>query len=307
MRIPREIEAGTTYHVISRFVDERFLLRDDDDRDLYLRLLGHAVEYSDWLCVAYAMMSNHIHLDLFAGEAPLGDLLKRVNSPFARLLNERHHGRGPVFAERADAWAIRPAHEAKLIAYIHNNPVRARVVEHARDSSWTSHRAYVGLAARPKWLAVEHGFASCGVPPTEFDAWVESTVEENRVEGINAIQRAVHRRGAVEPGTPHASPTWVPLVARPHARVRPDPREVLAEVALSLGIEATRFAGRTPDKYLVDARRVTVQTGLAVGLTRSDMATALGLSRQAAAKLAAAELPPALRAVVAYVASRLTK
>ncbi len=307
MRIPRQIDPGTTYHVISRFIDERFLLRDDEDRCLYLDLLGPALERSDWMCLAHALMSNHIHLDLVAGEQALGDLLKRVNSPFARLLNERHHGRGPVFAERADAWSIRPAHEAKLIAYIHNNPVRAHVVEHARDSTWTSHRAYVGLAVRPKWLAIEQGFARCGVPPSEFDAWVNSTVEANRVEGIAEIQRALHRRGALEPATPLANPTCVPLVARLHARVRPDPREVVASVAAALGVEARRFGGRATDRDLVWARRVTVQTGLAVGLTRSDMATALGLSRQAAAKLAAVELPSHLLAVVAYVASRLTK
>ena len=43
---------------------------------------------------------------------------------------------------------------AALIAYVHNNPVRAGIVNEAAHSAWTSHRAYLGAAASAEWLDV---------------------------------------------------------------------------------------------------------------------------------------------------------
>jgi hypothetical protein len=40
-----------------------------------------------------------------------------------------------------------------LLRYVHNNPVRAGIVERASESSWSSHRAYLGLEFCPPWLA----------------------------------------------------------------------------------------------------------------------------------------------------------
>jgi hypothetical protein len=40
----------------------------------------------------------------------------------------------------------------ELIRYVHNNPVRAGLAARASESSWSSHRAYLGLEACPSWL-----------------------------------------------------------------------------------------------------------------------------------------------------------
>src|SRR5882672_7702845 len=128
---------------IARCIDREWLIANDEDRALYLRLLGSAVTRSDWLCFAYSLMSNHIHLGFVGGRVPLGSLLKRVNSPFARWTNANVDRIGPMFADRPAAWEIRRANVGRLIAYIHNNPVRAGVVASAAESSWTSHHAYI--------------------------------------------------------------------------------------------------------------------------------------------------------------------
>ena len=48
----------------------------------------------------------------------------------------------------------------ELIRYVHNNPVRAGVVERASESDWSSHRAYLGLAPTPDWLATDAVFGA---------------------------------------------------------------------------------------------------------------------------------------------------
>ena len=50
----------------------------------------------------------------------------------------------------------------RLIAYHHNNPVKAKVVRSAGDSDWTSHGLYAGTAAPLDWIDVELGLILSG-------------------------------------------------------------------------------------------------------------------------------------------------
>jgi hypothetical protein len=287
MRIARQQTPGVVHHVISRFVDRTWLLSDDLQRDRYLHLLGRALRRSDWRCLAYALMSNHLHFAVVAGAEPMDSWTKRVNSPFANWMNARHGRLGPVFADRPAAFAMRPRAEGSLIAYIHNNPVRAGVVARARDCTWTSHPSYVGAALAPDWLHIDEGLARCGVTASEFDAWVAGDTTTREALNLAAVNRAARTYGALYVATPTIEPTEVPLVARPFARIRPDPREVLRGVEQVTGIPVSAFASRRKEPPLVEARRVAVHAGKRLGLTGSDMAAALGIGRQTAARLSA--------------------
>jgi len=161
MRTARFNVPGVVYHVISRFVDRDWILDDDSERHCFLDLLGRALRKSDWRCLAYAVMSNHIHLAMLAGYDPLSSWAKPTNAGFARWLNHRRGRLGPIYADRPRDFAVLPANERLLIAYIHNNPVRAGVVSTARESTWTSHRHYLA-DTHPTWLDAADGLARAG-------------------------------------------------------------------------------------------------------------------------------------------------
>jgi len=71
---------------------------------------------------------------------------------------------GPVFASRFRTVAIAGDSPAALIAYVHNNPVRAGLVTRAEDSEWSGHRALVGPKPPPPWLDVDLALGVCGLP-----------------------------------------------------------------------------------------------------------------------------------------------
>jgi hypothetical protein len=307
MRIARQVAAGVVHHVISRFVDRSWFLTDEVERERYLHLLGRSLRRSDWRCLAYALMSSHLHFAMVAGEDPLETWTKRVNSPFANWMNARHGRLGPVFADRPATFAVRPEVEQRLIAYIHNNPVRAGVVSRARDCSWTSHPMYVRSRLAPSWLHVDEGIALCQVEPSAFDSWVAADVATAEAPDLLAISRAARKRGALHVATPTVSPTDVPLVARPFARIRPDPREVVAVVAQVTGVPTTAFASRRPEQDLVEARRIAVHAAKLLGLTGSEIGAALGVGRQTASRLGGIECTPGQRAVLEVVIRRLAR
>jgi REP element-mobilizing transposase RayT len=308
MRIARYTEPALCHHIISRFVDREWFFREREERENYLRLLGRAVLESDWLCLAYALMSNHIHLALIAGTSTLESWIKRVNGPFAHWMNRRHGRLGPMFAHRPKSPGIEPSDEGRVIAYVHNNPVNAGVVARARDSDWTSHAAYAGLVEPPRWLSRDVGLARSGFAddPNGFDAWVDGQAGDEMPElELETIRRAVRRRGALELATPRlSSPPVVPLVARPFAHLRPDPRRLMKIVADVLGLEIGVLCSGRRDPRATSGRHVAVHSGKSLGMVGSQIAAALGISEQAVSRIGRIPLDETLRTVCAVVVGR---
>lgn len=283
MRIARQIIPDVHYHLIWRFVDRTWFFTDDDERALYLRLLGRAVGQSDWHCTAYALMSNHIHIAAIAGRQSLASWSKRVNSPFAHWMNRRHDRIGPVMADRPRSYAMKSEREAYVVAYIHNNPVRAGLVGTALDSSWTSHRYYVHGKA-PAWLETELALERLGFRGGEdFELWVNQTPGESGKVPTRDVRRAAKKRGAIEVATPGND--LVPLVRRSFGFLRPDPTFVVRAAADAVQIRHNELCSRRRSPAIIDGRAVAVRAAETIGIAPSDIACALAVSGAAVSQI----------------------
>ena len=304
MRTARITTRDYVHHVISRFVDERWFIHNDAERAHYLLLLGRALAESDWLCVAFAIMSNHIHLGLVAGRSTLDSLLRSVNSPFAEWMNTQYNRRGPMFADRAASPCIQHRDVARVIAYIHNNPVKAGVVARARDSHWTSHRAYLGLQTIP-WLACADGLRRGGFDDAaQFDAWVDAQQNDDLPElELERMRRRARQRGGIELGTPTRDGP-IPLIAHPGAHIRVDPRRLVEITCDVFGVAIDVLCSKVQTGRSVDARRVVAHAGKALGLSGSWIAAALGLSPQLVSARQHERLAPNLEVLARLVVSR---
>jgi hypothetical protein len=237
-------------------------------------------------------MSSHLHLAMIAGARRAESWLKRTHVPFATWMKERYEGLGVLFAGRPKMIAVHGEEKVRdLLAYIHNNPVRGGVVRHADETDWTSHRAYLGRARAPAWLAVGEGLRRAGIDdPAAFHAFVvasedvEHFAETDRI--LAAVARKVHRRGGVEVATPEIGErTSIPLVARPFAGIRPDPRAVVEVVTGMMGLHREAAFGRhRPEAILV--RRYIITVGLMMGLTLAELSAATGISKSSGSRLA---------------------
>lgn len=305
-RTVRVATPGVVQHVISRFVDKRWELAGDEERREYLRRLGRALATSDWRCLAYCLMSNHLHFAMMAGEQPLASWALRVNPAFSRWLNKRHDRLGPVLANRPANYNIAPDRIARTVAYIHNNPVTAGVVEGARDSDWSSHRAYLGLDEAPRWLDVSMGMQLMGVKSkNSFDKLVVSSVGVHWAEPDHTVVRSKARqRGAVEVGSAFVSESVeFPLLARPFAAVPARIEDVLLIASNTLGVEEMPRRHARGDQAKL--KRLVVHAARQAGISGSDAAAALNVSRQRASKIALTPLDEAEQEVARLIVERV--
>ena len=107
-RPPRVEFPGALYHVIVRGNERKPVFRDDADRELYLRRLGHYREGFAFRLTAYCLLTNHVHLALETGKVPLSRILHGLQSSNTQAFNRRTIGRATCSREGTRrSWSTR--------------------------------------------------------------------------------------------------------------------------------------------------------------------------------------------------------
>jgi REP element-mobilizing transposase RayT len=138
-RRPRIHYPGAVYHVTARGVDKRQIFFDPEDYRRYTNAQTAAVAELGGRLIAHCLMPNHIHLAVKIGSIPLSRIMHRILGPYAGTFNEKYRRVGHLFQGRHSAYLVtHERHLQNLIRYIHQNPVRAKLVTHPKDWTWSS-------------------------------------------------------------------------------------------------------------------------------------------------------------------------
>jgi REP element-mobilizing transposase RayT len=154
-RKPREDVPGAVHHVTARGNRRQIIYLDAEDRETYLDLLGEVIVLRRWLCLAYCLMDNHVHLLIETPEGGLGRGMQLLHGLYADTFNKRHGRSGHLFQGRYGAERIKTDAQLWVTArYIARNPVEAGLCAEPGGWVWSSHAATVGARAAPAWLDV---------------------------------------------------------------------------------------------------------------------------------------------------------
>jgi len=152
-RVPRLDHPGTIHHVVNRGARSTPTFIDDECRMEFLTQVAQTPDRFGVKVLAYALMPNHFHLLMVAGPNGLGASMKHIQSRYSRWLNLQRTWDGPVWRTRYRSRRVEDAsYLTHVLAYIHLNPVVARLVPHVDQTTWTSHAAYTGAVDCPDWL-----------------------------------------------------------------------------------------------------------------------------------------------------------
>jgi REP element-mobilizing transposase RayT len=69
---------GALHHTLVRGINRRKIFFDDADRDGFLDRLGGILTDSKTACFAWASITNHLHLLLRTGAAPIATVIRRL-------------------------------------------------------------------------------------------------------------------------------------------------------------------------------------------------------------------------------------
>lgn len=151
-RKPRIEFSGALYHVIVRGNRREKIFINERDYDNYLQRVWLNYEKYKFVLYAYCLMPNHVHLLIQTGDVPLSKIMHAVQFSYTQSFNKCHRKIGHVFHGRYKAILCQSdAYLLQLIRYIHNNPVRAYIVDDPKKYCWSSHRTILGLAQGSKY------------------------------------------------------------------------------------------------------------------------------------------------------------
>ncbi len=217
----RRVIPGVPYHIVQRASHKEFILNDEVDRAVFMKILLEWREQTGILIAAYVLMGNHFHL---AGVSPTPNALARFMgnacSEFSRYLNAKSGRRGPNWQGRFYAAPMDPAHAVAAVRYIERNPVVAGLVCNAWDWSWSSAAFHCGVGPRPRLLTLD-----LRPPGTNEARWREMLGEDMNPALVARL------REATTAGRALGAKDWV------------------AGINEALGQDAPRARGRPPTKF----------------------------------------------------------
>ena len=185
--MPRQArkESGTgIYHVMLRGINRQDIFEEAEDYMRMLSCLQQMLEqYDDQgnrlppLCTfyAYCLMSNHVHL--------IGSTIKHLAVMYAIYYNQKYSRSGHVFQDRFKSEPVNDMqYFVTLLRYIHQNPVKAGIVEHVKDYEYSSWGEYDGTV-EPVFQLCDTGTVLRRVP---FDD-LEAMVNEPLADEVNCL------------------------------------------------------------------------------------------------------------------------
>jgi len=132
------------FHVLTRGNNRQKVFHDAEDFKVYKKKLKHLKEEQPFKLYHYCLMSNHVHLIIETNEqTELSKLMKRLNLAYYNHYKKKYRYSGHFWQGRFKSLLIDK--DNYLLAcglYVERNPVRAKIVEDAKDYKYSSYPLY---------------------------------------------------------------------------------------------------------------------------------------------------------------------
>lgn len=143
-RQKRKFSLSKIYHIIVRGNERKNIFVDDEDRKKIIQILVDKKKKNEYILYAYCLMNNHLHLLLKEEGDNISRIMKRINTAYAYYFNKKYNRVGHVFQDRFRSESVEnDLYLISLIRYIHDNPVKAKIVNQPHQYKWSSYSLYL--------------------------------------------------------------------------------------------------------------------------------------------------------------------
>lgn len=143
-RIARKDLNTSFLHVMVQGVNKEYIFNTTKYIERYLKLIRENKEKYEFTIIAYCIMNNHAHFLVYTENInSFGKFMQKINLLYAQMYNREEKRCGVLFRNR---YQIEPIydinHLLNCIKYIHQNPVKAKIVSKCEDYVYSSYQDY---------------------------------------------------------------------------------------------------------------------------------------------------------------------
>lgn len=187
-RQSRQPSGTGIYHVMMRGINHQNIFEDPEDYYQFIITLDRMrVRFDDdgkpcgtnCTYYAYCLMSNHFHLLIREREESVGETIKRIASSYVYYYNRKYGRDGHLFKERFKSEPVNDmAYFTVLLRYIHQNPLKAGLVEYVKDYEYSSWSEYDGTV-EPVFQICDIKTVLNRIPFKELEEWVNDPLDDD--------------------------------------------------------------------------------------------------------------------------------
>lgn len=131
------------YHVMHQGNYKQALFFESEDYQHAYVLFDRAVASYGCKIHLFCLMTNHIHLLIQVNDVPLSKIMQSFSTAYANYINKKMQRRGHLFRGRYRSKLVQDdGYLLELCYYIHNNPLKAKMVANLDSYLWSSHLCY---------------------------------------------------------------------------------------------------------------------------------------------------------------------
>lgn len=163
----KEFSPGEFYHVYNRGVGKMNIFIDEEDYNFFLNRLFESVHpemlknlkftprrkllpENSFELTAYCLMPNHYHILIKQiDDLPISLLMSKVCTSYSMYFNKKYERVGSLYQDIFKC--VRVESNAQLLwlsAYIHNNPVKSKIVNDPFSYKWSSAKEYLDSSTK---------------------------------------------------------------------------------------------------------------------------------------------------------------
>ncbi|MEK7669566.1 MAG: transposase [Patescibacteria group bacterium] len=162
----KEFAKGETYHIYNRGVGKMNIFKDEEDFKVFLFRLKEnlfpelmkrkglprsayrrkALPPNSFDLIAYCLMPNHFHLLIKQNsDISISVLVLKLCGGYSKYFNKKYNRVGSLFQDKFKAVPIHKNEQLLWTSlYIHENPLKAEIVNDLSNYKWSSYLNYAG-------------------------------------------------------------------------------------------------------------------------------------------------------------------
>jgi len=174
-RTAREVIPEIPTHITQRGNNKHVVFIENDDKALFMGLLGKYSKKYHTPIHSYCLMDNHYHIACTPPEVDsLAKMFGQLNWGYSTYHNKKYGKSGHTWQERFTSTQMIGLHFLRAMRYIEINPVQAKLVQTPLDWQWSSAAITCGLEHSPAWFKLPNWWESYFTP----EKWYEYLTDD---------------------------------------------------------------------------------------------------------------------------------